>query len=381
MAHTLISKPSGYALADDLFYYQIQNTAIPVNTTAVWSITLTSYTSSNTQNIQLTSVFDATGNTFVEISQIVNAFVTTEKTFQNAFPQLLQSMSRVAVEINYNSTTYDLGNLVVISGEFTKQQKNLAPISGVIDYSALLINYVSFTGKPASPATLYGYPGGSVVLSWYQKQKPTATSYQIRSTYYLNGAFESEIDFEPTNFSTLMLNNPNELFVAAILFELPTDIDYDQVEVSIIDNADASTSTPITIYPLQAKIPEHSRHFVWLNNQGGFSSIQTVGDETYTPANKSEVISSAFVRNNYTQQHLPNQVKFNQNNLDSYETQIGYLLPQHKNILRSILDSSNVWLLENEQLVSVKILQNSLDADTTATTAYGAKIKWEYTYK
>lgn len=366
MAYSVLEKPQGFTLADNIHFYKIQETSLPPGTPCVFAIYLEN-AAFESEFYQFASVLDANHQTYIDVSEIVRNFSEQNLTFADALPQVLNSFIRYQVSLIINSGTYSLGYVSVLYGRFTPAQKNVPIISSVRTYEQYM--FTDTLGKRATlQSRIFGYYGHQVLVPFYFRNQ-TADSLDVFTQYYLADELIMG-GYSPIGITT-------SSGIANALVSLPDDVEYDRVYVSLVD-ADTTVTETVLVYAMRNPLPSYSRTFVWINAMGGLTLLQTLGEENQQAETKDSRFISEYSTKNYSNPHKSNLVVYNVRRGINYETHTGPLMREVYDTLQDLLSNKYVWLLENGKLVAIQI--DSLDNDPikTSETNYFSKIKWHY---
>jgi hypothetical protein len=367
MAYSVLERPQGFTLSDNIHFYKVQETSLPSGTPCVFAIYLEN-AAFESEFYQFASVLDANHQTYIDVSEIVRNFSEQNLQFTDTLPMELKSFIRYQVSLIINTTTYSMGYVSVLYGRFTPAQKNVPIISSVRTYEQYM--FTDTLGKRATlQPRIFGYYGHQTLVPFYFRNQ-TADSLDVFTQYYLGADLVVVAPPAPIGITT-------SSGVANVLIPLPDTVEYDRVYVTLVD-ADNSVTETVLVYAMRNNLPSYSRTFVWINAMGGISMLQTLGEESQQAETKDSRFISEYSTKNYSNPHKSNLVVYNIQRGINYETHTGPLMREVYETLPDVLSNKYVWLLENDKLVAIQIDGLELDPIKTSETNYFSKIKWHY---
>lgn len=382
MALEKLAGLNGAAFADNIFYYKIRNTAVAVGYYAQWYIAFNLPNLGTYKNITLKSVMDGNKESFIDVSDIVQAEVLAIQTTMPALSGWHFNSLEYNIGVLMPDGTYVIGsNIKVFWGQISLKLKQRPYISGYRSYLDLVIDNLN-KGMPAQASNVsYMYRGGRKFFSFYflGSQFFTHPSLDLVADYYKDGSIASTVviaSYLSSSFGAITAIVP---CLYGELVDTSVD-DWEKVEVYVRNHFTAvAVTNKITAYPKYIKLPSHTRQFIWRNSRGGYSSIQTIGSDVENTKRKGSSLMQSFGYIDHTQPSTSLLSYYDLQDNKEITTYNGYVMKAESEELAEILKNPFVWVREPDgTLNSIAVSATELITSDSETYNYNLKITWSY---
>lgn len=372
MAFEIITSPSGYCLADDIFYYKVKDTLAAALSNATWTLILRD-SSGNEYEYQYISVFLPDKTTYINVSEMVRALAAQLRNFPEGLAFALRSLVEVSINITSASGNYIFDPCRAILGKYSSNEKDFAPVNG----EKLFFNFIGpfYDLKCTNKPLQYALNNSKVLFSFYNLNN---TSFLLRLDFYSNLNFVKTTVLDLTS-----IDFDENLYTINYLYDLG-DLSEDNITTINAYLAKPPTSLGSEVQFIRVLYqPEtdNRRVFVFRNKKGGAQVLHTNGEETIKTGFSSQLLDGTFSEKDYNQRNKPLQTRYNTSDETIYETTTGYMTkPQFDNIL-DIFGETDVWLYENGKYVAVELMNEASEKFDNNNGLFYAKLLWKYAHR